>query len=70
MQDVSNKFQSLKNNLSKIQIDVLPEIRKSVLQLQLPDGLVNDITVSSLPNNSFHYYVDCGKENFNPSKIE
>lgn len=57
MQDVNNKFQSLKN---KIQIGVLPEIRKSVLQLQLPDVLVNDITASSLPNNSFHYYVDCG----------
>lgn len=60
MQDVNNKFQSLKNNLSKKQIDVLPEIRKSVLQLQLPDELVNDITALSLPNNSFHYYVDCG----------
>lgn len=60
MQDVNNKFQSLKNDPSKKQIDVLPEIRKSVLQLQLPDELVNDITALSLPNNSFHYYVDCG----------
>lgn len=67
MQVVNDKLQDLKKNLSKTQIDDLPKIRESVLQLQLPDGLVNDNTASILPNNVFINILIVGKGNLTPS---